>query len=138
MRESQNDITNIVKQKLMDLGFRVSPSNKYTFVIENENGTKLIKVINTKSKYAHWKASKNDEEVNNDLYYICVRNDGEYKYHIIPSSDFSKNIKEYHNSFIEKNGKNGAVSAIREFLDKPSIHIPNKEENEYLDNWSIL
>ncbi len=77
MKELQNNISNIVKQILMRLGFRVSPSNKYTFVIENENGTKLIKVINTKSKYAHWKASKSDEEVNNDLYYICVRNDGE-------------------------------------------------------------
>ena len=63
MKELQNDIANLVKQKLMDLGFRVSPSNKYTFVIENENGAKLIKVINTKKKYAHWKASKSDEEI---------------------------------------------------------------------------
>ena len=48
------------------------------------------------------------------------------------------NIKTYHKSFIEKNGGNGASNSMREFLDKPSIHIPEKEENEYLDNWDAL
>ena len=133
-----DDVKDLVEKKLIELGFDVYPSNEYTFVIEKGKNTKLIKVIGTKSKYAHWKASKSDEEVNDDLYYICVRNDGNYKYHIVPSYDFAMNIKEYHRRFIEKNGNNGASTSIREFLDKPSVHIPDKEENEYLDNWDVL
>lgn len=132
------DIKDLVKNKLEELGFNVYPSNEYTFIIQKNNESKLIKVIGTKSKYAHWKANKSDENVIENLYYICVRNDGEYKYHIIPSYELAMNIKEYHRSFIEKNGNNGASTSIREFLDKPSVHIPTKEENEYLDNWNVL
>lgn len=132
------DVKDLVEAKLIELGFKVYPSNEYTFVIEKDGEEKLIKVINTKSKYAHWKASNNDEEVDDDLYYICVRNDGEYKYHIIPSYEFSMYIRAYHDSFIKKNGNNGASSTIREFLDKPSVHVPDKIENEYLDNWGVL
>ncbi len=138
MFNKMDDIKDLVENKLMELGFNVIPSNEYTFIIEKDEETKFIKVINTKSKYAHWKASKSDEEVNDDLYYICVRNDGEYKYHIIPSYEFAMYIKAYHDSFIKKNGNNGASSSIREFLDKPSVHIPDKVENEYLDNWGVL
>lgn len=132
------DVKDLVEKKLVELGFDVYPSKDYTFVIKKYNETKNIKVINTKGKYAHWKASKSDEVVVDDLYYICVRNDGEYKYHVVPSYDFSMNIKTYHNRFIDKNGNNGASTSIREFLDKPSVHIPEKEENEYLDNWEVL
>ena len=132
------DVKDLVKDRLEELGFNVYPSCEYTFMIEKDGDEKLIKVINTKGKYAHWKASKSDEEVNDDLYYVCVRKDGEYKYHIIPSYEFAMNIKTYHDSFIEKNGNNGASDSIREFLDKPSVHIPDKEENEYLDNWEVL
>ena len=53
----------LVKRKLIELGFNVYPSNEYTFVIEKNKEIKNIKVINTKGKYAHWKASKNDEDV---------------------------------------------------------------------------
>ena len=131
------EIKDLVKEKLMELGFNVYPSNEYTFIIEKNDEIKNIKVINTKGKYAHWKASKNDEDVVDDLYYICVRYDDGYKYHIVSSYDFSNFIKKYHASFVDKNGKNGA-SNMREFLDKPSVHIPNKKEDEYLDNWEVL
>ena len=131
------DVRDLIKEKLEELGFRVFSSNEYTFKIEKDGEVKLIKVINTKGKYAHWKATKADEEVVDNLYYICVRNDGTYKFHIIPSCEFAMYIKTYHEKFVEKNGSNGATS-IREFLDKPSIHIPGKEENEYLDNWIVL
>lgn len=132
------NVKDLVEQKLIELGFKVSLSDMYTFLIEKGGKKKLIKVINTKGKYAKWKASDSDESVNDDLYYICVRNDDGYKFHIIPSYDFAMNIKTYHKSFIEKNGGNGASNSMREFLDKPSIHIPEKEENEYLDNWDAL
>ena len=99
---------------------------------------KLIKVFNTKGKYASWTVPKSAEEVVDNLYYICVRNDGEYRFHIIPSYDFSMYIKEYHKSFIEKKGVNGATSTVRSFCDKSSTHVPEKKENEYLDNWIVL
>ena len=132
------DVKDLVKEKLEELGFKVFSSNEYTFKIEKDGEVKLIKVINTKGKYAHWKATKADEEVVDNLYYICVRNDGIYKFHIIPSYEFAMYIKTYHEKFVEKNGSNGATTSIREFLDKPCIHIPDKEENEYLDNWIVL
>lgn len=133
-----DDVKLLVKEKLEELGFQVYPNNDYTFTISKNGENKCIKVINTKSKYAKWSLSKNDEEVVDDLFYIFVRDNGNYKFHIVPSRDVSFNIKEYHRSFIETNGGNGATGSLRQFLDKPSVHQPDKKENEYLDKWNII
>ena len=132
------DVKDLVEEKLKELGFNVFESTDYTFRIEKDGVEKLIKVFNTKGKYASWTVPKSAEEVVDNLYYICVRNDGEYRFHIIPSYDFSMYIKEYHKSFIEKKGVNGATPTVRSFCDRSSTHVPGKKENEYLDNWTIL
>lgn len=135
---NQEDIKEIVKHKLEEHGFNVIKSNKYTFEITKEGNTKFIKVVNTKGKYAKWNLNITDEESVDGLFYILVRKDNEYKFHVVSSKDISNYIREYHKKFILKNGENKATDTLRNFLDKPSIHIPNKRENEYLDNWNIL
>ena len=94
-----------------------------------------IQVKTTQKSKKQWVLNKKSESlVGDNIYYIFVTLSGLEipEYHIVPSKIVAETVKTDHQNWLNTPGKNGNVhkdNTIRKFAD---------ENNEYLNNWSVL
>lgn len=103
---------------------------------EKANDALAIQVKTTKNNKNEWVLNEKSETfVSDKHYYVFVRLNalGELPtYHVVPSSEVAKFVKDTHQEWLKTPGKKGNAhkdNSMRKFSD---------EENKYKDRWDLL
>lgn len=128
-----------VAAELERRGFSVAVpmSNTELFDIlayDRETGEQWVIQVKT-TQHKDWTLNKKSENIMGDrIVYVFVKLNGleQPQYHIVPSADVAKSVKESHQLWLATPGKKGQQhndNSMRKFSDS---------DNKYLDNWGIL
>ena len=130
-----------VAAELSKLGYIASITLRNTrgidIIATNEEGSNTVNIqVKTKSHKNKWVMSEKNELVKDkNIFYVFVSlNDGFSRpdYHISPSSDVAKFIKNDHQKWLDTPGKSGQKhndTKMRQWYD---------DKNKYLEKWDLL
>ena len=118
-------------------GVPMSNSKDFDILAVSRNTLKqyAIQVKTVSGNKQSWLLSKKNEDLTgSNIFYVFVslNNLDAPKYHVVPSRIVARSIKERHQTWLAKSGRNGQPhkdTAMREFSDP---------DNKYLDRWDYL
>ncbi len=133
------EVKKIIETKLIEKGYKIESYTRKTYNCSKNDEKYIFKIKSNRNNNKKWIASVGEEEAYENKIYILVRKDADYQFHIVPSTIFAELISLNHQGYLNAHPEgSGATATVREFYDKKTKFIPNKEEDEYLDRWDLI